>query len=115
MEATLELNCAGLREVALCDFQPAKHKVIFWDEAKVELILSQRKLFQCPAVMLDLGVSPTASYVYKVWVNDAVMVIGSNKWSNELQALELKSPDDADWICCNQVLLRVHTSMFMRE
>ena len=45
---TLELNCAGLVAVNLRDYKPFEHKVVLWDEASPELVLTNRKLFQCP-------------------------------------------------------------------
>ena len=62
----------------------------------MQLVAENRKLFQCPAAMLTLGVSPTGRDAYRVWVNDAVMVIGSNRWSEELSAF--KNLSDAEWI-----------------
>ena len=45
---TLELNCAGVSAVNLRDYKPFEHKVVLWDEASPELVLTNRKLFQCP-------------------------------------------------------------------
>ena len=38
--------------------------------------------------MLTLGVGPTGRDAYRVWVNEKVRVIGSNRWSDELSALK---------------------------
>ena len=102
--ATLELNCAVSEHVNLRDFEPLSHRCILWDEASVGLVLAQRKLFQAPAAWVDLGASATANYVYRVWVNDAVMVVCSNKWAVQLA---LCKKHDADWILANQEYVHV--------
>ena len=111
-ENTLELNCAGIQHVNLRLFEPGKHKCIFWDEASVNLVLAHRKLFQCPACMVDLAHSPTGRDVYAVWVNDAVMVLGSNRWSLELESLACQA--DREWMEANQVLVLVKSPMYKR-
>ena len=40
------LNCARLVAVNLRDYKPFEHKVVLWDEASPELVLTNRKLFQ---------------------------------------------------------------------
>ena len=102
--ATLELNCAVSEHVNLRDFDPLSHRCILWGEASVGLVLGQRKLFQAPAAWVDLGSSATANYVYRVWVNDAVMVVCSNKWAVQLA---LCKKHDADWILANQEYVHV--------
>ena len=85
-------------------FEPDVHRAILWDEAPVALILAQRKLFQCPPTWVDLGSSATANYIYKVWVNDTLMVICSNKWSVQLGQLPIA---DHEWVLANQVYVHV--------
>ena len=105
---TFEINMAGSNDFCLRNFVPLQHRLILWDEARPQLVLQQRKLFQCPAAWIDLGASPTGALVYRVWVNDCLMVICSNNWSwlvDQCQAA------DAAWICANQVLVQVTTSL----
>jgi hypothetical protein len=104
VEKTLELNCAGSLNFCLREHDPLLHRCILWDEAQLQLVLQERKLFQCPACWVQLGASPTGAHVYKVWVNDCLMIAGSNTWSQQLQ----QTPKaDADWIEANQVLVKV--------
>ena len=98
--AVLELNCSGLRAVHLSGFDNKKTQAIFWDELSVDMVLMNRKLFQHPATMIDLGQSPTAAHVKSYWVNAAVSCIASNKWFEELLSL---TPGDRDWISANTV------------
>jgi len=44
-------------------------------------------------------------------VNDAVMVIGSNRWSDELSAL--KNPSDAEWIRANMTHVIIASKMYI--
>ena len=111
-KATLELNCSDVQHVNLRDFEPLEHRAILWDEAPVKLILGQRKLFQCPPAWVDLGASATANYVYKVWVNDALMVICSNKWASQLAHLPTA---DHNWVAANQVYVHVTEPLWEAE
>ena len=111
--ATLEISADGMTAPYLRNFQAEKHRVIFWDECPPKLVSSYRKLFQCPASWITLGVSPTGRDVYSVWVNDAVMIIASNDWVESVE--ELGKESDRDWIRQNQVLLRVEGKMYIEE
>ena len=109
---TLELNCAGLVAVNLRDYKPFEHKVVLWDEASPELVLTNRKLFQCPPCWIDLGHSATAREVYKVWVNDALFVIATNRWA---AALEELVKEDREWLQANQVYVHVTQPLWVLE
>ena len=62
----VEISADGMTSPYLRNFMPSKHKVIFWDECPVYLVSAYRKLFQCPASWITLGVSPTDRDVYSV-------------------------------------------------
>ena len=68
-----------------------------------------KKLFQCPAGFVELGFSPTGFLTYKVMVNRSVMVINSNRWDEQLDALPA---GDRDWILKNQVAVHVDTPLW---
>ena len=113
-QALLELNCANAACVPdLRAFDHETHKVVLFDEACVEMVLKNRKLFQAPACLIDLGHSPTGRDVYRVFLNDAVLVIASNKWTDEVA--NLASESDRAWIIANQVLVVVTESMFQED
>ena len=110
-DALLELNCANCSAVPdLRTFNYDLHKVLLFDEAPLTMVLKNRKLFQAPCCLLDLGHSPTGRDVYRIWLNDAVLVIASNRWTEELEAVESES--DRAWIKANQVWVFVKESMF---
>ena len=110
-EKTLEISADGMSSPYLRNFMPSKHKVIFWDECPVDLVIAYRKLFQCPASWITLGVSPTGRDVYRVWLNDAAHVIASNRWEDTLE--RLPNPADRNWLKENQVFLRVTDRMYV--
>jgi len=108
---TLELNCAGCRWPDLRGFRPELHRAVLFDEASPEMVCAQRKLFQCPPVLIDLGHSPTGQSGYRVWLNDAVLIVCSNGWREALAALPEES--DRQWIEANQVFVMIHHRLFV--
>ena len=104
-----EVNMAKNDDFSLKDFNPSVHKMILWDEAAPTLVSNQRKLFQCPPCWVQLGASATGCHSYNVWVNDAAMVVSSNKWADLMQKLPHK---DALWIQQNTVYVLITQSMF---
>ena len=73
-----ELNCAGGSEPDLRGFDPCVHKAILFDEATPMMVLNQRRLFQSPPCMLDLGCSTTNGHNGQVFVSGVLMIICSN-------------------------------------
>jgi hypothetical protein len=111
--AVHELNCAGLKHVCLAGFNPRKHQCIFWDELPVSVIVANRKVFQHPACWVDLGHSPTGGFVSRYWLNDAVSVVATNRWGEDLQSL--KSYTDRCWVEENAVVLVVTEPMWISQ
>ena len=109
-EHTLELNAAGMLHPCLRQFDVEKHRCILWDEAEALLIAQNRKLFQCPACFVELGFSPTGAMTYSVMVNQAVMVVNSNRWDEQLSLLE---KGDRDWILGNAVVVHVDEPLWV--
>ena len=88
-DALLELNAANCgTSPDLRGFERSKHKVILFAEASVDMVLQNRKLFQAPACYIDLGHSPTGRDVYKVFLNDACLVVASNRWTEQLEGVK---------------------------
>ncbi len=111
--AVLELNCAGVKDVCLAAFDAQKHQCIFWDELAVLVVANNRKIFQHPACWVDLGHSPTGSHVAYHWLNDAVSIVASNRWYDDLQSL--KSYSDRCWVEANSVVLVVDVPMWISQ
>jgi len=109
---TLELNCAN------CGTSPdlrqhcaLTHKVVLFDEAPASLVAANRKLFQAPCCWVDLGHSPTGRDVYRVFLNDSLLVVCSNGWSR--QCMQALAPDDREWLVANSVYVVVDEPMFL--
>ena len=59
-----------------------------------------------------MGHSATAREVYKVWVNDALFVIATNRWA---AALEELVKEDREWLQANQVYVYVTQPLWVQE
>ena len=113
VEQVLELNADGMVKPVLRGFEAEQHTLVFWDELNVQLIVENRKLFQCPPCFLQVGFSPTGQHVYNVFLNKCVMAIGSNSWSEQVAALP--KPGDRDWLRKNSVHIYVSEPMWVEE
>ena len=102
--SVMELNCANMKDVCLVGFDHNAHRCILWDEATVSLVVQNRKVFQHPCALVDLGHSPTAQHVRRYWLNDAVSFLCNNTWLSDLQKL---TPEDREWVESNSVVVPV--------
>ena len=109
--AVLELNCAGLVHVCIPGFDALEHKCIFWDELSAVVVTANRKLFQHPAVFVDIGHSPTGQHVKKLWLNDSMSVIATNHWAEDVSRME--SASDVLWLTSNCVVVTVDSPLFL--
>ena len=106
----LELNCAGGSEPDLRGFDPCVHNAILFDEATPLLVLSQRRLFQSPPCMIDLGCSTTNCHKYQIFVSGVMMMICSNTWCAQVK--ELDHEGDMEWLQANSVLVHVREPLW---
>ena len=109
-QALLELNCSGVRHVHLTGFDPLGTRLIFWDELPAATVISHKKLFQHPPVLVDLGQSPTGAHVRSFWVADALSIICSNTWLLELEELP---PADREWLTANTIIEQINVPMWV--
>ena len=65
-----------------------------------------------PPCWIDLGHSATGTLVYKVWANDALFVIATNRWA---AALEELVKEDREWLQANQVYVHVTQPLWVQE
>ena len=110
IEAVLELNCAGLKHVCLQDFDALRRRCVLWDEGSPQLVADNRKVFQHPACWIDLGHSPTAQHVMRVWLNDACSIIATNKWED---ALAQMIHGGAQWVLENSTGVNVDRPLWL--
>ena len=102
--ATLEVNCIGESHPDLRAFRHTKHRCVLFDEASPEMVLTNRKLFQAGNSLVQVAQSKTACYAYSVYLNDALLVVSSNHWTETVQRLKCS---EARWLEANQVLITV--------
>ena len=109
--AILELNCASCVDPPLADFNAGKHKLVLMDEGTVEMVLRNRKLFQCPNARVQLGTSATNCFSYSVYLNDCMLVVCSNSWAVQLSRTPLEG---AKWIEANQIYVHVSEPLWVK-
>ena len=86
-KCTLDVNCSRTMEPNLKTFDPVVHKTILFDEAKASTVVERKALFQGRNAWVDMATSGTNCYSYKVWAYGTMMVVASNKWQQELDAM----------------------------
>ena len=106
----LELNCSGVLDPPLRDFQHDLHDLVLFDEASPKMVLKYKKLFQCPNALVQIGFSATNMFSYSVYMHRCLLVIASNTWRSELSAL---LAEDREWLESNQVLVDVHEPLYL--
>ena len=99
--AVLELNCAGLQHVCLDGFETMKHRAILWDECSPRLVSNNRKVFQHPQCMVDLGHSPTGQHVKRYFLGHCCSIITTNRWHEDVLGLPIS---DRNWLLANMVV-----------
>ena len=102
--AVLELNCANLKSICLDGFNPLKHKCLLWDEGTAKLVADNRKVFQHPTCLVDLGHSPAGQHVRHYFLNHCCSVITTNRWHEDVQALPVS---DREWLSANVVVFDI--------
>ena len=107
--SVLELNCAGVKDICLDGFDCLRHRAILWDEASASLVSNNRKIFQHPLCMVDLGHSPTGAHVRRYFLGNCCSIITTNKWYEDLQQL---SRGDRDWLEANMVVFEVQQPLW---
>ena len=95
------VNCANCMEPDLRKFNWMQHKVILLDEASPQMVINQKLLMQCPPCLVKLGQSSTNCHAYDVFVSGIMMIICSNTWEDDVNAMYKKG--DRDWIRENQI------------
>ena len=85
-------------------------RVVLLNECSTKLILSYKKVFMGSPALVTLGSSKTGCYSYKVWTHAVKFVICTNRWIEEVQALQ---PSDQQWLQRNTILLQVDACMYV--
>ena len=99
----LEINAGDMSVVCLPGFNQTTTRAILWDECRAELVAKNRKIFQHSCCWVDIGHSPTAQHVRRIYLNDCVSIVASNRWNEDVEAL--RSPSDREWLRKNTVVV----------
>ena len=75
-----------------------RHKMVLCDEARADMVLRYKKLFQASASFTRLASSKTDCHAYSVWAHRVKFVVTSNRWYMELRKLP---KEDNDWLWQN--------------
>jgi hypothetical protein len=106
----LLVDCASSTTPDLLDFQRCRHDVVLYDEAHVDMIIKNKKLFQSGIDIAKLASSATNNCAYSVWMHRVKQIVCSNVWEDELKLL----PDgDRDWINKNSVYVKVTSPLWI--
>ena len=103
----LEINCASGEETDLRGYDESLHEGILFDEGKAEMVLRQKKLFQAGNAYIQLASSSTNCHSYRRYVYRTALMISSNTWKEELEAIEKRSPCDAAWLKDNSIVVDI--------
>ena len=99
----LELNAGDMKTVCLPGFNQSNTRAILWDECRSVLVARNRKIFQHGCCWVDIGHSPTAQHVRRVYLNDCVSIVASNRWNEDVAAMS--SVSDQEWLRKNTVVV----------
>ena len=109
---TLDLSCAGQLHPDLRQHDPFVHRAVLFDEAPVTMILAYKRHFQAPSTLLDCGLSSTNCHAYKVWLYQQLLIVTSNTWSEELNAV---AASDREWIEANSLHKQINFKLWVDE
>ena len=97
-------DCSGKNHPDLRSFRHREHKVLLFDEIGAERVIGMKKLFQAGNEPVLCGSSPTNQCSYTINVHGTMLVVASNKWSEQLAML---SDEDYRWLAANSLHLRI--------
>ena len=76
------------------------------------MVLKNRKVFQAPNTLVDLGESKTNGHSCKVYLNDTLLCIASNSWASTVEDQPAAS---RAWIQANQVHFKVSRPLWVEK
>ena len=109
-DACLLVDCGGCVEPDLRAHRPLQHHCIVMDECRVQTVLRNRRLFMAPASWIRLGQSSTNCHAYDVWIHRNRIIITSNSWDREIQAVTF---DERCWLEANSVVVHLNQPLWV--
>ena len=101
----LEINCSG--EVLCPDLREFDSEVnggILFEEASLQLIIKQKKIFQAGNKPVKLGQTTSAQFAYEVSIHKTKIIVANNTYEQEIKML---SACDRKWILENSVAVHI--------
>ena len=108
----LSVDCSSATEPDLRQYASDEVDCIIFDEAKAEMVIRCKRLFQAPVGMVNLGLSATNCNAYQVMVHRKRLVVCSNTWTHEVMALPAI---DASWLVANTFVISVSMPLWEQE
>ena len=105
-------DCSGKNHPDLRGFQHGTHAVLLFDEISAERVIESKKLFQAGNEAVLCGSSPTNQFSYNVNVHQTMLIVASNKWSEQLRKL---SEDDYQWLAQNSLHLWIFGPLWCND
>lgn len=99
---TLVVDCGSAEQPDLRQFNPLMHECVVFDECPAMTVSKHRKIFQGTTQEVSLGHSATNMFTYKVWLQGIKMVITTNRWYEDMAALD---ESDQAWLEHNSIVV----------
>jgi hypothetical protein len=109
-EFTMLVDCSGGKVPDLREHDALVVKAIVLDEMSLWQVMEFKRLLQAPPIPVTLGTSSTQMYSYSVWVARVAFIVTSNRFTEDLAALD---PVDAAWVTSNCVPYHVTSPMWL--
>ena len=106
----LILNCSDVDGPVLqANFDSTKHLLVLFDEAPVEMITRNKRIFQPDLTPVTVDSSLTSRPTCAMWLHGTKMVVCSNSWREQVRGL---SDMDRNWIEQNSVYVYVDSPLW---
>jgi hypothetical protein len=109
-EFTMLVDCSGGKVPDLREHDALVVKAIVLDEMSLWQVMEFKRLLQAPPIPVTLGTSSTQMYSYSVWVARVAFIVTSNRFTEDLAALDAV---DAAWVTSNCVPYHVTSPMWL--
>ena len=105
---TLKVSCNGTPHgcmPSLKGFRRRKHKALFFDEIRPDIVLAWRELYQSGPYRQQLGVSQCGQHEYSVWTYGLPLILAANSFEMKQNSPQAKS--DWEWLEMNVLMVHV--------
>ena len=106
--ATLTVGCQNVSIPFLKDFIRGKHKAIIFDEISSPCIHNNKAIFQANNDIVLLGQTPSAEYIYRVFLYGVAMVCCCNDWMEGIT----RGSAAEEWLLTNSIVYDCTTKMW---